>query len=150
MKRQAARFGLLHQFELVHRVLLFESKLERAMTPEHYIALAALASLLPGLILILLTHKLWPSFATVVMRLLGISVGVIGLLYTIDAVQKGVFAGAPASRYFGSTVRLDESPVTFWLQASFFGVPSFLLVVWGVISIGLAVLGLVRNRSSTD
>jgi hypothetical protein len=119
------------------------------MTTTNYIALAALASLLPGLILILLTHKLWPRFATVVMRLLGISVGVIGLITTFPQVQQGVFKVVPASRYFGTAVRLDESPVLFWLKASFFGVPSFLLVVWGVISIGFTVLGLVRHRSST-
>lgn len=111
-----------------------------------YVALAALASLLPGLILVFLTHKRWPSVASAAMRLLAISLGVIGLFITIQQVQQGVFEGEPTSRYFKATVRSDESPIHFWFLASLFGVPSLLLVAGGLVSFVQTLLKIVRRR----
>jgi hypothetical protein len=110
-----------------------------------YVALAALASLLPGLILLFLTRKRWPRVASATMKLLGISLGVIGLFVTMQQVQQGFFEGEPTSRYFKAPIRRDESPIHFWLLASFFGVPSLLLVGGGLMSLSRSLLRLARR-----
>jgi hypothetical protein len=110
-----------------------------------YVVLVALASLLPGLILVFLTHKRWPRVASAAMRLLGFSLGVIGLFVTMQQVQQGFFEGDPTSRYFKATVRSDESPIHFWFLASLFGVPSLLLVGGGLMSLSRSLLRLARR-----
>ena len=118
------------------------------MPVANIVMLAALATFIPGLVLVFFTHKRWPQVASATMTVLGIGLGLIGIITTVTSVQNEVFERVPASKILTSTVTLADSPISFWCLASFFGVPTLLLVVGGVISIGQSIFRVVRGISS--
>jgi hypothetical protein len=94
----------------------------------NWIVLVAAGLIVPALILFLATKSWLPRVGAAASGIMAMCLGILALWAALDALEKGVFESATASKILSRSVYRTQSPGAFWMYFTSFALPGLLLV----------------------